>query len=347
MRPRDPTMNRLKLASLAVASLIAALDIRESCGETNAPADVQVRLAKFRELFDQILPMDIHGKVIDQDSNGVAGVQIKIGWQGAGLLIGDPDPGKVSLVVSDDSGRWEFRIDKPHRAFVVDASKHGYEYLYTRESDMNLVDNRTTRDEPAIVRLRKKAEATFLIRHKGYQLIRVLSPGSQTNTLDLLEAKGDKSRNLRYADLQVKADYDRMTDNWAVTYSVANGSDGVVISNDRLYEAPQEGYREEFVVSGPPWPRYVYLRTRTPPIYSRIDLDHTMWKESDTNQGFRISYKAWINPYGDRNLEYEVGLEREWRLADRLEREARSSLLQNERPSKPDLPSLLKEVKEE
>ncbi len=29
-------MNRLKLASLAVASLIAALDIRESCGETNA-----------------------------------------------------------------------------------------------------------------------------------------------------------------------------------------------------------------------------------------------------------------------------------------------------------------------
>jgi hypothetical protein len=63
-------------------------------------------------------------------------------------------------------------------------------------------------------------------------------------------------------------------------------------------------------------------------------------------QGFRISYKAWINPYGSRNLEYESDLAGQWRLRKQLEREAKTNLLQNKRPSKPDLPKLVKEAKE-
>ncbi len=323
----------------------------EAGQDTNDAPDVQARRSRFKEVFDRLQPIVVHGKVIDQDANAVAGAQVKIGWESARFLAGNPDPGQVSWVTSDASGSWEFRIEKPHRAFVGDACKPGYEYVYTKDSDKNLVESKTTKKEPAIVRLRRKGETTFLIiipsgNRIGNQLARVLSPHSQTSRVDLLAEQGAKPAAASYTDLQTAVNFDGTSGKWTVTYSATNGTDGIVISSDLLYEAPQQGYREAVVVNGPPWPRYLYLRSRTPAIYARLDLEHSTWKESETNQGIRIGYKAWINPYGSRNLEYESDLAGQWQLRKQLEREAKADLLQNKRPAKPDLPTLVKEAKE-
>ena len=231
---------------------------------------------------------------------------------------------------------------------MEEVKKPGYEYTtrYNRESSVrNLVEQKTTQDAPVVTVLRKKGEATFLIYTDGYQLIRVFSPQCQTNYLDLLEKKGGKKVAGSSVDLQVVAYYGVTTGKWTVTYSATNGTDGLIVGPDLLYEAPSEGYQKEVVLTGPSWPQYLYLRSRSPAIYTRFDLEHSTWKASKTNEGFRISYEAWINPYGERNLEYDSDLKQEWRLVHRLEAEAKAAHGQGKRPEKPNLPKLLKEAR--
>ena len=338
-------MNICKATVFMLVVYTIAVDLSRVACATNEVTGVQPSLAKFVSMFDSLYSIVIYGKVIDQYSNVVSGAQVKIGWESAAGLIGEPDPGQDSWVTSDASGLWEFRIAKPYRAFVLDTCKPGYEYVYTQESDGNLVENKTTEANPVAVHLRKKEAASLLLLREGYQLIRVFSPHSQANILNLLAENGDELATGCYADLSVAVDCDGTTGKWIVTYSATNGTDGVVICNDILYEAPLDGYQNKVVLNGPPWPRYLYLRSRSPKIYSRLDLEHSTWKESETNEGFRISYKAWINPYGSRNLEYASELDEQWQLRKQLEQAAEADLSQNKRPTAPDLSKLLEEAK--
>ena len=340
-------MNTFNPTVLVFAVLMATLGLAGAANDTNDTVDVQARRAKFKQMFDDLQPVVIYGKVVDLAGAPVPGAEVKLSWQQATILLGKPDSGRFDFVTTGTDGRWTFTVEKPHRAFVADVRKSGYDYGSVRNaSARDLIYEPTTHDNPVVTALRKKGETTFLLRREGYQLIRVFSPHSQTNSLDLLAEKGDKSGAGSYADLQAAVNYGGTTGKWTVIYSATNGTDGIVIGNDLLYESPQEGYQKEVVLTGPPWPRYMYLRSRSPAIYSRIDLEHSIWKETETNQGFRISYKASINPYGSRNLEYDADLAAQWQLRKQLEREAKADLLQNKRPVKPDLSKLIKEAKE-
>lgn len=341
-------MNTRKSTMVFFSVMIAAAYLYGAGSATNEVPDMEVQRAKFKEIFEQMKPVTIYGKVIDITGSPIAGAEVKISWEQATVLIGHPDSGRFDLVQSDHNGCWEVTLNKPHRAFIADVRKLGYDYGSARniDDDRNLIYKRTTKNNPVISILRKKGENTFLLRREGYQLIRVFSPQSQTNSMDLLAEKPDKPKSRSCEDVSVAVNYGGMLGKWTVTYSATNGTDGIVIGTNLLYEAPQEGYQKEIVLTCPPWPKHLYLRSRTPAIYSRLDLEHSTWKESETNEGFRISYKAWINPYGERNLEYDTDLEKEWRLADRLEDEAKTAFRQNKRPTKPDLPKLIKEAKE-
>lgn len=341
-------IHRVKYIICFLSIFVTSATFCEAGSGTNETADIHLQRAKFKEIFDQLQPNVIYGKVTDTEGTPIHGAEVRFYYQQATLLIGKPDPGRFDVVASGPDGRWTFKVEKPHRAFVEDVRKPGY-YSYKEgksESARDLVSKPTTREEPVVVALRKKGETTFLMQREGRQLIRVFSPHSQTNSMDLLAEKPDKAKFKGYTDLEAAVNFDGTAGKWIVTYSSTNGTDGLVISDDLLYEAPQEGYQKEVVLNGPPWPRYLYVRSRTPEIYSRLDLEHSTWKESETAQGFRISYKAWINPYGLRNLEYDTDLEKEWRLLDQLEDEAKTAFRQNKRPAKPDLEKLVKETKE-
>jgi len=310
--------------------------------------ELQAHRAKLKDVFEQLQPMRIYGQVQDVEGTPVSDAEVSVSWQQATVLIGKADAGRFDTVKSGKDGRWEFVITKPHRAFVSDVCKDGYySYKYLKTSSArNLVARPTSQEDPVVTVLRKKGETTFLLQKEGYQLIRVFSPQSQMKALDLMAEKGDKNKAEGYDDLQVAVNYDETEGNWTVTYSATNGTDGIIVGNDLLYEAPGDGYQKEVVLNGPPWPRYLYVRSRTPAIYSRLDLEHSIWKESEKHQGFRLSYKSWVNPYGSRNLEYDTDLDKEWRLADRLNDEAKAAHRQGKRPEKPDLKALIKADKE-
>lgn len=342
-------MNRFKPIVCVFAILVASVGFCGPDQQRNEAADVQARRAEFETMFDQMKPVKIYGKVVDTEGHPISETEVKLMWQQSTILIGKTDLGRFDSVTSRTDGCWDFTVQKPYRAFVQEARKEGYEYTtrYNQESSVrNLVEHRTTRDLPVVTVLRKKGETTFLIQSDGPRPIRAVFPHSQTNSLDLLAEKGDKFRAGSYADLQVAIEYGRTGGAWTVTYSASNGTDGIVTDTNLLYEAPQEGYQKEVVLNGPPWPRYLYLRSRTPAIYSRLDLEYFIWRGSDTNQTFSINYKAWVNPYGERNLEYDTDLENEWRLIDQLGDQAKTAIRQNKRPAKPDLPKLVKEAKE-
>jgi len=338
-------MNTLKITIILGAIVMMSGMTVGAEQETNAPV-IQARRAEFKNIFDRLKPMHIYGKVIDQNKNAVTGAEVKIGWESADFLMGNPDPGHVSWVTSDAVGAWEFRVEKPHRVFVLDARKLGYGYVFTQESDINLVECKTTKNNPIIVQLRKQGEMTFLMHHEGARPIRVVSPHCQTNSFDILAEKLNKLNAKDYEDIQIALVYDQMSNAWSITCAATNRTDGIVAETNLLYEAPQEGYQKQIVFNDVAWPRYLYLRSRNPAIYSRIELEYFVWKGGDTNQVLSINYQTWVNPYGERNLEYDADLNQEWRLADRLTEEAKAAHLKGKRPVKPDLPKLVKEAKE-
>ena len=342
-------MYRFKSMIVYLAVLMTVGGFCRAGNETNEAINIAARRANFEKIFDHIQPVHIYGKVMDTEGNVIGGAEVRIGCESALFLVGEKNSGTTSWVKSDDKGCWSFTIAKPYRAFVEEVKKAGYEYSTRFNStsiSRNLVDQTTTRDAPVLSILRKKSEPTFLMRREGNQLIRVVSPQSQTNSLDVISEQGDKAVVGGYSDLQIMVNYGNTGSAWTITCLATNETDGIIMATNLLYEAPQEGYQKKVVLKSQPWPHFLYLRSRNPAIYTRLDLEYSMWKETDTNQGFRISYKAWVNPYGERNLEYETDLEKDWRLSDQLNDEGKNAHRQSKRPVKHDLQKLIREAKD-
>lgn len=335
----------LYAGAIIIMLFVAAI----TCDANSESIEQQNYLNQLKQAYEQLEPIRIYGRVVDQDGNPLPDAEVTVSWQSATVLIGSPDYGRSDKVRSGHDGRWEFVFSKPHRAFVYDVCKEGYySYRETKESSaQNLVAQPTSLESPVEITLRKKGEMTYLLYREGYKLIRVFSPQSQTNSLDILAKKDFWGGIKPYADLQVVASYDVGSQSWEISYTTSNDTDGIIASTNELYLAPVDGYEKQIVWNAPPWPRYLYMKSRTPTIYSRIELEHSVWTATETNQGFRISYEAWINPYGERNLEYNTDLGSVWRLREQLEEEALSALRDNRLPAKPDLPMRIRQAKEE
>ena len=292
----------------------------------------------------------IYGKVVDQNGVAVSGAEIEMSWREPTL---DLDLKVRSEKFSvDDQGAFICEIVNGTMPIVRNIHRDGYEFLFQQNPVVNLSVEKqgqmlveTSDKQPILLKMRKKGESTFLLRTEGL-LINGSSPGKQSKTLDIFMQKGETQPELQnYADLQVEVACSPADGKWTVTYKATNGTDGIIVSDNLLYEAPEKDYQKEIVLQGPVGLKYLYLCSRTPAIYSRLDLEHRFWNLKPHGR-FRIDYKAWINPYGSRNLEYETNLVCQWQLRKQLEREVKADLLQNKRPPKPDLPKLIKDAKE-
>jgi len=328
-----------------LACLIALADLAVA-QQAKEPTTGEERRASFQKAFENLGPAHLYGIVLDQSGQGVARAEVKIGWANATGLAGKPDPGQTSWVTTEADGIWQFTVPKPWRAFVTEVRKEGYIYDRQQNPAKDLIENRTTPETPFVSRVRKLGETAFLLRKDG-ELLRVLSPGQKTVPLDVVKDRSEERKSgSTYADVWVSVEYRPDDAGWTVTCRSTNATDGIIASENLMHEAPAEGYKAEVTLPHPPWPRYLYLRTRTPPVYCRLDVEYDTWNESETVTGFKVRYVAWVNPYGSRNLEYAPELVEQWQLRKQLEREAKADLLQNKRPVKPDLPKLVKEAKE-
>lgn len=317
--------------------------------ERDHETDILERRRELKRIYDSMNPVSVFGRVVDEAGIAVADADVKVFLERATYLIGVQDNGSSTWVRTDANGLWCFSADKPSRVFVEEVKKNGYEYstrTNERNISRNLVQNKTTAESPVVTIMRQMGQTTFLIKREGRTSLRAQSPHSQTNRLDLMEERPERIKPDGYEDLRVALNWSTVSNSWSLTFSAPGESAGVVAGTNLLYEAPPEGYQKEVTVGGPPWPTYLYLRSRAIPVYARVDLMYYPWKGGDTNQVLGITYKAWVNPFGDRNLEYDERGKRNWRVENELTEEAKTAIMAGRRFPKPDIPQRIKAMDE-
>lgn len=199
--------------------------------------------------------------------------------------------------------------------------------------------------------LRKKGETAFLLREGtlNFQILETQSGKvigydfvQRGPIRNVANPAGDDAA--RVCDFQVKATFNTNDATWAVVLSPGNTNGGIIVSEQLLYEAPDSGYQPEYAFTPedrkPVKAKYVYLKSRDPAIFTRLEIEHI----NANKDFFRLSGKSVTNPYGDRNLEQATDLPYE--VTKQLSDDAKAAFRQNKRPTKPDLPKLVKEAKE-
>ena len=296
--------------------------------------------------------VDVYGKVIDQWMNGVPDADVCISGHTADWMLGKRDKPYEVRAKTDKDGLFHAVLKYPNRAYPS-ASKDGYELLGRYYTD--LVQHRTTPENPVVLQMRKKGEAVFLIRKSisPLQNYLLLADGTNrmTKALDMLMSLTDaKSPPVEYADIIGDGAYDASEKVWTLTLSVTNGMDGMVLSDRLLHEAPADGYRKQCVIrvmNQSLQTKYVYLRSRQPAVYSRIELNYNLCYDPGKPDYLRVYYNFWLNPYGERSFEYDERVEAGFNVRQTLAKEARTAIRSGKYPPKPtDVERLVREANE-
>jgi hypothetical protein len=324
---------------IPVLSLLFALSVESPMRADGDPNfDEAAAKAAYRKWYNALRPVAVYGRVIDLESNAVEGVTVQLGWDDSFNQWGG---GRKSFVTSDKNGFWEFHAKKAHYV-VLNNNKinRGFEYLHGKKDYGNLLNLQTTKTNPVIVWMRKRVNMTYLYKKDNNKQLRATSAASDENKFCMI-ARPESNAVLpdSYTDLVISAWFVPGTNMWAIRYSATNGSDGLVLGSNILYQAPNEGYEKEIVLQGPPWPKYLYLRSRSPAIYSRVEFSYYLMSMNDASLGFSLYLDSETNPYGDRSLEYDPGCEA---VQVELKNEVERAFALNQRPVKPDISALLK-----
>jgi len=310
----------------------------------------------WKQWFENLKPINVYGKVLDNAGKSVEGAKIKVQWEHTGYKI----LGQIETrwVETDKEGRFIIELGKadiePH---IYEVACAGYEF--TREYSSYFANDQTgennpllstLEDRPVVLTLRRKGGATFLMgedfnfqflagesgKVKGYDFVqkhRIQDP-----------AKPILNGETLFCDLQAKATFNTNNSAWTVEMKPGNSGGGIVASDKMLYEAPRDGYQPEYIIVTKdrkyPNEKYVYLKSRDPTVYTRVEIEHI----TANKEYLRLSGRAVTNPYGERNLEQATDLP--YDIRKQLADDAKTAFRQNKRPAKPDLAKLLKEAKE-
>lgn len=322
------------------------------------------KMLRMKEIFrKQDVEITFYGKVIDQNGDFIKDANVEIHNT---QFNPDMDElfGQVKTVhvQTDATGLFSVENEKGRSVDVEGISKAGYEYLRAQNPATSFEFSKDTfpkpfvadRSSPVIFKLRKKGEATFLVvspngNRSSDDLIRTKGTNCMSQTLDLFAWDADAGWRrcaTPNADLRIDASFDAEKRNWIVTYAVTNGTGGLIISDSLFYEAPAAGYvpQATVIVTNQEQGCYLYLKSRTPAIYSRIFFNQRYNNRGDPS--LRLYCKAWVNPYGERGLEYDTSLEASWRVVDELKNEAIAAIRENKLPPKPDIPQRIKTINE-
>ncbi len=307
--------------------------------------------------------VEFYGKVVDQFGAPVGAAVVKVHVIQFSIM---PTAPLTLSLVTDGSGSFgvvpgdkESGTIRGTSLSVTAIGREGYEECRDEWPDMYITyqSNRPNRyhaekAKPVIYRMRKRGTAeTFLLQEVSLKFQVPVADSGKAIGYDFV--KRGPIRNVagpagddaaRVADLQVKATFNANDATWAVILSPGNPTGGIFVSEQLLYEAPDAGYQPEHALTTagrePAKATYVYLKSRDPAIYTRIEIEHI----SANKERFRLSGKSVTNPYGDRNLEQTTGLPYE--VTKQLTDEVRTAFGQGRRPTKPDITKLVKEARD-
>lgn len=304
--------------------------------------------------IDELKRREIHayGMVVDQGKAPVKGAEVLVSWEE--FAIPFPGPIRKTWIKTDDQGQWEFR-QRALRARVREARCDGFVFEMKQQDfggltsdDVN--NNRTSSTNRMTLRLHRLSDPSFLMKQDG-RLGRATLEAPLARHFDLFQKKAmpiaawtNQLQPAFYADLEIRVEPYGTNGAWRIAYRTPGVGDGLIVTNALLFEAPASGYVSECVLDGlhdQDFPRYLYLRTRTPALYSRFDMNYSLRPDSCV-----VSYESASNPYGTRSLEPDMELEPLWQLREQLMKDARTEITAGRRLNKADLPKLIKEAKD-
>ena len=327
----------------------------------NEPVNTRLFPDTFKAMYDRVpSSRAFYGKVIDQAGEGLEGAAVEIRWKSAEWIFNRTLTTEKTVVKTDIEGNWHAALKRPIGASVGNVEKEGYAYTYNKGSDSrDLINFPATKTNPVISVLRKKEPLTFLIispsGNRGTDSLFLIKGTNHISRLfDLLawESGGGWRRSATTnADLRIDAAFDMAERCWNFTYSITNGSDGIFLSDKRLYAAPATGYAPSVSVSLFPNNRireqqkFLYVKSRMPTVYSQILIEYFVYMEEPPN--LQVCCQTWTNPYGERSFEFDERSDSAFGLADSLKREALEAFAAGRYPEKPkDMGKLAEETRE-
>jgi len=312
--------------------------------------------------------IEFYGRVLDQFDRPVDGALVSMGTRHFSIISPMFFSTTNLEVKTDHAGYFEVSGYRGSDLFVGGISREGYEFIraqnprdsFAYSGDPPFIPDR---NNPVIFRLRKKLQnRTFLFKDRDWGFR--ISPDQMNmwKATDIVEKRkirpfdgSDGDEHEVFCDLKYRAVLDEKAQEWSVYFSACRAEGGVVVSEEELYEAPKEGYRDEWRIvipvgiirerdDDPPSP-CLYIKSRSPSIYSKVVVKTTY---SDPDM-IRMYGKMTTNPYGDRVLD-SVDLDSLTShqcvvLKARLEAEARTMLGDGRLPPRPKIMALIEAVK--
>jgi hypothetical protein len=340
------------------------------------------RIARARQIVEaEQKPLHIFGILLDQENRPVEGAKVRLQiarWYLPTVSLSVHD----TWVKTNEKGVFQYEGPVGESISVEEIKMVGYEYsrpqamkpyFDVRESKTTLPDAQ----HPLILRMRKKGPETFLTQGGGGFSFTNEESGTYKGRDFFRESpfpikEGELAHPTVYGqpvvcDLRAQATFDPRTGSWTVVLAPGNPEGGIQSSDQLFYEAPATGYQPSltfkverkvstdapdeanFDVKMPV--KFLYLRSRKAPIYSRIEMGERFTVRRHPSQNdpktliseFHFGASAILNPFGDRILEEATDLPGEVKV--RLGNEVLDSYKKGIRPPRPDLPKLVEEWK--
>ena len=289
------TLHKLnRAASFAAAAMLATAACGEalfspktSMGEWYRNCKTEEEHERRRQQLYAMPPRKVfYGRVVDTGGNPVPDAAVAVHWNTLSLRKGFSDETYTDTLKTDENGCFKKKCPNAAR-FFAEVSKDGYEGVYGLGSDDFVKHPLQSEENPVTFVMRKRGPLTFLIisPHLNRLPGTVFATGgtnSVSRPLDLtVWDSGNQWKNsaTANADLQIDAVFDAAEQCWNITYSVTNGPGGIALSDEMLYEAPADGYVPSVSItctSENSVNKYLYVKSRTPAVYSRVQLWHGM-----------------------------------------------------------------------
>ena len=242
-------------------------------------------------------PIEFHGKVVDEETQAVAGASIHFIW-----LTDEGTPETNSTSATDGSFSLAGVLGGSVSVSVWKTDY--YEIRSLNQHDFDNTGNGSSSDNPVLFHLRKKGAGADLITSKyGFAPnLGVSAPlDGKPVWVDFFNRGVGSSGQLEIS--QVKPPYNGWKSATQWSYKLAIPDGGLIVENDEFpFEAPQEGYQPvvEFnFQQGQNWKTDLkedyYIKFGNPSRYGRIHV------ETSIMSGTSLQY--FINPDGSRYLE--------------------------------------------
>jgi hypothetical protein len=283
-----------------VPNVPAPVAVAPNTSAASAPAAILPTVA---ELWQK--PINFYGKVVDENTNPVAGVSINFRWTDLKALNQEG----TSSTESDANGLFSLR-GKHGGSMTLWFSKEGYYTSHHGQMSFNYAVGQDILSpdpqNPVIFQVRKKGQGAELVTSgDGLQpsLAALVPLNGVSVSVDLLQQKVGAAGDLELSQVKPDRSHWQSATNWSFHMSIPAG--GFIEEADAFpFAAPEMGYQTtvdlNFVKGEPDWTTQLsktyYIAFGQPQKYG--------WLRVEANIAQQTVFLIYaINPTGSRNLE--------------------------------------------